>query len=53
MSRPLKKGGDENAKTKFKHTQIILVPKYSSRSNLENAYPHLMFSITNKKVMCV
>ena len=30
---------------KFWQTQIILVQKYSSRSNYENAFPHLIFSI--------
>ena len=35
----------------FQQTQIILAPKYLSRSNLENAYPHLMFSFTNEKIM--
>ena len=30
---------------------LVHVPKYLSRSKLENAYPHLMFSFTNKKVM--
>ena len=47
MSRPLKK---ELLKMQ---TQINLDPKYLSRSNKENAYVHLMFSFTNKKVMGV
>ena len=32
---------------------MILVPKYPLRSNKENAYPHLMFSFSNKKVIGV
>ena len=34
-------------------TQINVDPKYLSRANKENAYPHLMFSFTYKKVMGV
>ena len=31
---------------------MILVPKYSSRSE-KNAYPHLMFSLTNNNAIGV
>ena len=43
MSSPLKKEVLKMQKKFFLETQIILVPKYLSHSNLENAYQHLMF----------
>ena len=53
MSHPLKTDVLKVSKRKFLATQIILLPKYLSRSHLENAYPHLMFSFTNKKIIGV
>ena len=38
---------------KFQQIWIILVPKCFLCSNKENAYPHLMFLFTNKKVIGV
>ena len=53
MSHSLKKEVLKCKNEKFEQTQIILLPKYLSCSNSENAYPHLMSSFTNKKFMGV
>ena len=44
------KGGAEDAKTNFLANPNNFGTKILSPSNLENAYQHLMFPFTNKKV---